>query len=235
MESRNIKFARGEAVIKIEKVCKEYCSGGEQVVALDNVDMRVGQGEFVAIIGQSGSGKSTLMNMLGCLETPKEGEYFLLGQSVKNLNSKELAKMRSRAIGFVFQSFYLLSHLTALENVELSLKYMGVGKEERVKQSMEALEDVGLLDRMHHYPNQLSGGQQQRVAIARAIVGNPPVILADEPTGNLDQLATKLVMEILLELWKKGHTVIIITHDPKIAACAPKVMEMKAGILKEVV
>lgn len=221
-------------IIQIKNLCKKYQTGGEQVTALDHVNLTVQKGNFAAIIGRSGSGKSTLMNILGCLDTPKEGDYFLDGKSVKSLNEKQLSHLRSRSLGFVFQSFYLLPTLSALQNVALPLKYMGLPKQQRQAQSLSALAEVGLSDRVNHLPNELSGGQQQRVAIARAIVGKPPIILADEPTGNLDATASTQVMAILQKLWQQGHTLIVITHDEQIARLAPTVLQMENGVLKPV-
>ena len=197
--------------------------------ALDHVSLTIDEQEFVAIIGHSGSGKSTLMNMLGCLDVPTSGEYWLHGQDVSALSDDELSDIRNREIGFIFQGFNLIPNLTALENVELPLIYRGVSKSVREELSVEALKKVGLEHRMNHKPSEMSGGQQQRVAIARAIAQAPPVILADEPTGNLDSNSTKEIMDILKGLHKEGRTVILITHDNEIAAQAKRVIKIRDG------
>ena len=196
---------------------------------MDHVDLKIDKNEFVAIIGQSGSGKSTLMNMLGCLDVPTSGTYILNGQDVSNLTDDDLSDIRNREIGFIFQGFNLIAGLTALENVELPLIYRGVAKKERLRLSEIALEKVGLVKRMDHKPSEMSGGQQQRVAIARAIAQAPPVILADEPTGNLDSNSTKEIMEILKGLHAEGRTVILITHDNDIAARAKRIIRIMDG------
>ncbi|MGN1180557.1 MAG: ABC transporter ATP-binding protein [Suilimivivens sp.] len=218
-----------EELIKIRDMCKIYNPGENEVRALDHVDIKINRNEFVAIIGQSGSGKSTLMNMLGCLDVPTSGSYILNGQDVSHLTDDELSDIRNKEIGFIFQGFNLISNLTALENVELPLIYRGVNKKERLRLSEIALEKVGLKNRMQHKPSEMSGGQQQRVAIARAIAQAPPVILADEPTGNLDSGSTKEIMEILKELHKEGRTVILITHDNDIAARAKRIIRIMDG------
>ena len=216
-------------LIEIQDMCKIYNPGENEVRALDHVNLRIDKNEFVAIIGQSGSGKSTLMNMLGCLDVPSSGTYILNGQDVSGLTDDDLSDIRNREIGFIFQGFNLISGLTALENVELPLIYRGVGKKERLKLSKIALEKVGLKARMDHKPSEMSGGQQQRVAIARAIAQAPPVILADEPTGNLDSGSTKEIMEILKGLHAEGRTVILITHDNEIAARARRIIRIMDG------
>lgn len=216
-------------LIQIEDICKIYNPGENEVRALDHVSLTVDTGEFVAIIGQSGSGKSTLMNMLGCLDVPTEGEYILNGQNVSHLTDDELSDIRNQEIGFIFQGFNLIPSFTAIENVELPLLYRGVGKRERHELAVKALEKVGLAARMQHKPSEMSGGQQQRVAIARAIAQAPPVILADEPTGNLDSGSSKEIIQILKELHKEGRTVILITHDNDIAAQAKRVIRIKDG------
>lgn len=216
-------------LVQIEDMCKIYNPGENEVRALDHVSVSIEEGEFVAIIGQSGSGKSTLMNMLGCLDVPTSGRYILNGQDVSALKDDELSDIRNQEIGFIFQGFNLIPNLTALENVELPLIYRGVGRGERNALSRKALEKVGLGHRMHHKPAEMSGGQQQRVAIARAIAQAPPVILADEPTGNLDSHSTGEIMEILKELHREGRTVILITHDNEIAARAKRVIKIKDG------
>ncbi len=210
-------------------MCKIYNPGENEVRALDHVDLKINKNEFVAIIGQSGSGKSTLMNMLGCLDVPTSGTYILNGQDVSNLTDDELSDIRNREIGFIFQGFNLIAGLTALENVELPLIYRGVAKKERIQLAETALEKVGLKERMEHKPSEMSGGQQQRVAIARAIAQAPPVILADEPTGNLDSGSTKEIMEILKGLHREGRTVILNTHDNEIAARAKRIIRIMDG------
>ena len=220
-------------IIQAKELTKIYDCGDETIFALNKVSFKILEGELVAIIGKSGSGKSTLMNLLGCLDTATKGEYLLHGKEIKGLSANQLAQVRGREIGFIFQGFYLLPSLTAVENVALPLKYMGVHKSKRREMAEKALESVGLAQRMDHLPGQLSGGQQQRVAIARAIVGNPPIILADEPTGNLDTASGDLIIKILLNLWKEGHTVILITHDPQIAQLAPRVLTVEDGRLFE--
>ncbi len=218
-----------EELIEIRDMCKIYNPGENEVRALDHVDLKINKNEFVAIIGQSGSGKSTLMNMLGCLDVPTSGTYILNGQDVSNLTDDELSDIRNREIGFIFQGFNLIAGLTALENVELPLIYRGVAKKERIQLAETALEKVGLKERMEHKPSEMSGGQQQRVAIARAIAQAPPVILADEPTGNLDSGSTKEIMEILKGLHREGRTVILITHDNEIAARAKRIIRIMDG------
>lgn len=218
-----------DELIEIRNMCKIYNPGENEVRALDHVDLQIDRHEFVAIIGQSGSGKSTLMNMLGCLDVPTSGTYYLNGQDVSHLTDDELSDIRNREIGFIFQGFNLIANMTALENVELPLIYRGVPKKEREELSRTALKKVGLEKRMDHKPSEMSGGQQQRVAIARAISQAPPVILADEPTGNLDSGSTKEIMGILKELHKEGRTVILITHDNEIAARAKRIIRIMDG------
>ena len=217
------------ALVEIKDVCKIYNPGENEVRALDHVSLTIDEQEFVAIIGHSGSGKSTLMNMLGCLDVPTSGEYWLHGQDVSALSDDALSDIRNREIGFIFQGFNLIPNLTALENVELPLIYRGVSKSVREELSVEALKKVGLEHRMDHKPSEMSGGQQQRVAIARAIAQAPAVILADEPTGNLDSNSTKEIMDILKGLHKEGRTVILITHDNEIAAQAKRVIKIRDG------
>ena len=216
-------------LVEVKDICKIYNSGENEVRALDHVSLSINKGEFVAIIGQSGSGKSTLMNMLGCLDVPTSGEYYLNGKDVSMLSDDEQSDIRNLEIGFIFQGFNLISNLTAIENVELPLIYRGVGKRERQKLAIDALKIVGLSHRMYHKPNEMSGGQQQRVAIARAIAAKPPVILADEPTGNLDSASSKEILQILKELYVDGRTVILITHDNGIAAQAKRVIRIMDG------
>ncbi len=216
-------------LVEIKDVCKIYNPGENEVRALDHVSLIIGEGEFVAIIGQSGSGKSTLMNMLGCLDTPTSGKYFLHGQDVSHMTDDEQSDVRNREIGFIFQGFNLIPSLTSLENVELPLIYRGVGKKERENLSKAALNSVGLSKRMTHKPNEMSGGQQQRVAIARAIAQAPPILLADEPTGNLDSGSSKEIISIIKRLYNEGRTVIIITHDPGIAKQAKRIITISDG------
>lgn len=220
-------------LIDVRDVYKIYNPGENQVNALDGVSLTIDEGEFVAIIGQSGSGKSTLMNMLGLLDTPTSGEYYINGTLVDDLTDDEMSKIRNEQIGFIFQGFNLISSLNAIENVELPLVYRGISKYERREISEAALKKVGLEQRMHHLPAALSGGQQQRVAVARAIAAAPPVILADEPTGNLDTRSTNDVMQILHNLKEDGRTVIIITHDNEIAEQAERVVRIRDGKIVE--
>ncbi|MCR5398085.1 MAG: ABC transporter ATP-binding protein [Lachnospiraceae bacterium] len=220
-------------LVEIRDMSKIYNPGENEVRALDHVNLSIDEHEFVAIIGQSGSGKSTLMNMLGCLDVPTEGTYTLSGRDVSSLSDDELADIRNQEIGFIFQGFNLIPSLTALENVELPLMYRNVPKAERERLSHEALEKVGLGHRKEHKPAQMSGGQQQRVAIARAIAQAPPIILADEPTGNLDSGSTVEIMGILKELYHAGRTVILITHDNEIAANAGRIIRIKDGKIVE--
>lgn len=220
-------------LVHIENICKIYNPGENEVRALDQVSLDIAIGEFVAIIGQSGSGKSTLMNMLGCLDIPTSGSYLLNGEDVSVLTDDELSDIRNKEIGFIFQGFNLIPNLTALENVELPLIYRGVSKKERRELSLKALDMVGLSNRIDHTPAQMSGGQQQRVAIARAIAAKPPVILADEPTGNLDSASSKEILQILKELHKDGRSVILITHDNQIAAQAKRVIRIVDGKILE--
>jgi putative ABC transport system ATP-binding protein len=223
-----------EHIIKVEGLTKVYGSGEVAVQALDGVDLTIDEGEFVAIMGPSGSGKSTLMNILGCLDRPTEGHYWLGGEDVSKLRKKELARVRNLKIGFVFQSYNLLARTTALKNVMLPLLYNTNGRhhtsaKERESMAMEALETVGLADRVHHRPNELSGGQQQRVAIARALVNDPLIILADEPTGNLDTHSSEEIVGILRDLHARGRTIVMITHDPDLAAHAERVINILDG------
>ena len=222
-------FRALETLVEVQDMCKIYNPGENEVRALDHVSLKINKGEFVGIIGHSGSGKSTLMNMLGCLDVPTSGRYFLNGKDVSNLTDDELSDIRNVEIGFIFQGFNLIPNLTARENVELPLIYRGVGRKERTALAEESLEMVGLSHRMDHKPCEMSGGQQQRVAIARAIAAKPPVILADEPTGNLDSKSTQEIMNVLKELHKSGRTVILITHDDDIAAQVRRVIRIKDG------
>ena len=218
-----------EQLIKVEDLCKIYNPGENEVRALDHVNLEIGQGEFVAIIGQSGSGKSTFMNMLGCLDIPTSGKYYLNGTDVSTMTDNQLSTIRNKEIGFIFQGFNLIANLTAIENVELPLIYRGIDKKTRRDLAKEALEMVGLGKRMDHKPAEMSGGQQQRVAIARAIAAKPPVILADEPTGNLDTASSKEILDILKDLHEGGRTVILITHDNGIAQQAKRVVRIMVG------
>ena len=218
-----------DELVEIRDMCKIYNPGENEVRALDHVNLQINRNEFVAIIGQSGSGKSTLMNMLGCLDIPTSGTYILNGQDVSNLSDNELSDIRNKEIGFIFQGFNLIAGLTALENVELPLIYRGVGRKERLELSKIALEKVGLKSRIDHKPSEMSGGQQQRVAIARAIAQAPPVILADEPTGNLDSGSTKEIMEILKGLHQERRTVILITHDNEIEKKEKRIIRIMDG------
>ena len=217
----------------MEKINKFYPMGEEQAHILKDVDLELREGEYLSVLGPSGSGKSTLMNIIGCLDTATTGRYTLQGQEMEDLNEVELAAIRSREIGFIFQNSQLLPRLTAQKNVELPLIYAGVPPRERKRRAREMLDKVGLQDRMGHFPNQLSGGQQQRVAIARALVGNPSILLADEPTGALDQKTGRQVMALFRELNDEGRTIIMITHDMNIAANARRVVHIIDGVLTE--
>ncbi|MCE2900579.1 MAG: ABC transporter ATP-binding protein [Gemmatimonadetes bacterium] len=205
--------------------------GGEIVRALRGVDVAIRRNEYVAIMGPSGSGKSTLMNLIGCLDTPNEGEYWLSGQLVSEMSDDQLARVRNREIGFVFQTFNLLPRASALQNVELPLVYAGISADERKKRASEALQRVQLGERMHHRPNELSGGQRQRVAIARALVNRPSILLADEPTGNLDSTTSEEIMKVFEELAQQGQTVVMVTHEPDIAAHARRVVVLRDGVI----
>lgn len=220
-------------IVEIKNLQKEYTLGGESIKALDNVSFSVNKGDYIAIIGPSGSGKSTLMNMIGCLDIPDSGEYFLDGQNVFTLKNKQLAEVRNHKIGFIFQSFHLLPKQSAFENVELPLLYRGLTNKDRKQMVLDALDMVGLSQRANHKPTELSGGQQQRVAIARALVGKPPILLADEPTGALDSKTSIEIMNLLEELNKQGNTIILITHDMDIARRAQRVIRIQDGHLVE--
>ena len=215
--------------VALDAIAKVYRMGDIEVHALREVSLEIQNGEFVAVMGTSGSGKSTLMNIIGCLDRPSSGRYLLNGHDVSELGRNQLAEVRNQQIGFVFQSFNLLRRTSALENVELPLLYGGVRGKDRVRRAREALARVGLGDRMDHHPNQMSGGQQQRVAVARAVVGNPSVLVADEPTGNLDSRTSLEIMALFQELGRTGITVLIVTHEPDIAAYAERVIQMKDG------
>ena len=220
-------------LIDVRDVYKIYNPGENQVNALDGVSLTIDEGEFVAIIGQSGSGKSTLMNMLGLLDVPTSGEYYINGNLVEDLTDDQMSVIRNEQIGFIFQGFNLISSLTAVENVELPLVYRGMGRQERREIAEKALARVGLDKRMHHLPAEMSGGQQQRVAVARAIAAAPPVILADEPTGNLDKKTGREILQIFRELHQAGNTIVLITHDPKVAQSAERVIRIEDGQLYE--
>lgn len=216
-------------MLVLKNISKIYLTGDQEVRALDNVSLSVEEGEMVAIIGPSGSGKSTLMNMIGCLDTPSHGTYLLDGVEVSNMSENSLADIRNRKVGFIFQGFNLLSKMTALENVELPMIYRGVKTHERRERAIQALAAVGLEKRINHIPSKLSGGQQQRVAIARALAGDPPLILADEPTGNLDSKSGKEIIEVLKDLNDKGNTIILITHDLSVAQEAKRIIKILDG------
>jgi len=217
--------------IRLRDIRKIYKMGGQELAALNGINLDIKRGEFAALMGPSGSGKSTLMNILGCLDRPTVGSYELEGKEVAHLSDDELAVMRNKHIGFVFQNFNLLSRISSLENVALPLVYAGVGASERRKRAQEVLEAVGLGDRAGHLPNELSGGQRQRVAIARALVNNPEIIMADEPTGNLDTKSTKEIMEIFQEMHGRGKTIILVTHEPEIAVCANRQLLVRDGVI----
>ncbi len=216
-------------LLSVQDLTRVYEVGGEQVRALDGVSFEIHRGEYVAIVGQSGSGTSTLMNVLGCLDTPTSGRYAIAGAEVSTLSDDALADLRNREIGFVFQTFQLLPRSTAAANVELPLVYRGVPRRERRARAEQALAAVGLASRMHHRPNELSGGQRQRVAIARALVGNPSLLLADEPTGNLDSATGEEIVRLFAELHERGHTIVLVTHEPRLAARCPRAIRLSDG------
>jgi putative ABC transport system ATP-binding protein len=218
-----------EVVIKLEGITREYVMGTEQVRALRGVDLEIRRNEYVAIMGPSGSGKSTMMNMLGCLDTPSAGRYWLNGHEVSRMKDDDLARIRNREIGFVFQTFNLLPRASALANVELPLVYAGISGRDRRRRAEIALQRVGLGERMHHKPNELSGGQRQRVAIARALVNEPSILLADEPTGNLDSATSEEIMRVFGALHSQGQTVVLVTHEPEIATHAHRVVVLRDG------
>lgn len=219
-------------VIKLEKISRHFRVGSETVRALRTIDLVINKNEYVALMGPSGSGKSTLMNLLGCLDTPTSGRYELNGQDVSILGDNELAEIRNKEIGFIFQTFNLLPRSTALENVMLPLVYAGVGKAKRIEVAEKVLADVQLTDRMKHKPNELSGGQRQRVAIARALVNQPSILLADEPTGNLDSKTSVEIMGLLEEIHRKGNTIIVVTHEEEIAKHAHRIIRLRDGLIE---
>jgi putative ABC transport system ATP-binding protein len=220
-------------IIDMKNLMKTYQLGGETVYALNNVSLKINKGEFLAIIGPSGSGKSTLMNMIGCLDRPDSGTYFLEGEDIEKMNDNQLAVIRNKKIGFVFQNFNLLTRLTALENVELPLEYARISTKEKRERALEALDSVGLKEWAGQLPTQLSGGQQQRVAIARALAGKPSIILADEPTGALDSKTSKEIIQVMKELNEMNHTIILITHDTGIAKQAKRIVRIQDGQIFE--
>ncbi|WP_407313316.1 ABC transporter ATP-binding protein [Desulfosporosinus sp. SB140] len=220
-------------ILTMQDIVKSYSLDAEELVVLKNINLKINEGEFVSILGPSGSGKSTLMNIIGCLDVPTSGKYILAKHDVEDLDEKELARIRNREIGFVFQSFQLLQRLNALENVELPMIYAGVSPEHRRKRAATILERVGLAEKMNNYPNQLSGGQQQRVAIARSVVTEPTILLADEPTGALDQKTGQQIMQLFTELNSEGRTIVMITHDATIANYSNRVVNILDGHLSE--
>lgn len=219
-------------VIELIDITRYFTIGEVEVKALRGVNLTINRGEYVALMGPSGSGKSTLMNILGCLDTPTSGTYLLNGNNVSKLSDNELAEIRNKEIGFVFQTFNLLARSTALENVALPLVYAGVSKNERIERAKSVLASVGLADRMDHKPNELSGGQRQRVAIARALINHPSIILADEPTGNLDTKTSYEIMQLLEEIHNKGNTIIVVTHEEDIAKRAKRIVRMRDGVIE---
>jgi putative ABC transport system ATP-binding protein len=222
-----------DSVILLREITRDFKLGGQTVHVLKGIDLDIQRGEYVALMGPSGSGKSTLMNLLGCLDTPTSGTYVLADRDVSRMAEQELAEVRNQEIGFVFQTFNLIPRQTALDNVALPLVYAGIGKEERLERAAEVLRSVGLGDRMHHQPNQLSGGQRQRVAIARALVNKPSLILADEPTGNLDSTTSDEILKLFDEIHAAGNTLVVVTHEEEVARHAKRVIRLRDGIIAD--
>lgn len=220
------------ALISLEGIRKSYALGGNVVYALREIDLKIEKGEYTALMGPSGSGKSTLMNIIGCLDSPSQGQYWLNGQEVSRMNDVELSRVRNQEIGFVFQTFNLLNRLSALDNVALPLVYAGMKSKDRLARAEAVLEQVGLKDRMHHRPNELSGGQRQRVAVARALVNQPSLLLADEPTGNLDTKTSHEIMALFEEIHQQGNTIVLVTHEEDIAAHAKRIVRLRDGLIE---